>query len=114
VFNTVTGLGENEVTDVVFEADGLATDESLVVVGEKYTWVTMDYMLMMDAHDAVEVDAVFNVGMEAPVKHNISSVPLRKNYRTNIVGDIFTSDARLTIVVDPDFIQPDEVVDVLK
>ena len=114
VFNTVTGLGENEVTDVVFEAKGLATDENLMVVGEPYTWVTMDYMLMMDAHDAVEVDAVFNVGMEAPVKHNISSVPLRKNYRTNIVGDIFTSDARLTIVVDPDFIQPDEVVEVVQ
>ena len=111
VFNTVTGVGENEVTDVVFEGVGLATDENLMVVGRSYTWVAMDYMLMMDTHDAVEVDAVFNVGMAAPIKHNISSVPLRKNYRTNIVGDIFTSDARLTIVVDPDFIQPDEVVD---
>jgi hypothetical protein len=62
----------------------------------------------------VEVEAVFNVGMDAPVKQNIGNVPLKKNYRTNIVGDLFTANARLTIVVDPDFDQPDEVVDVEK
>lgn len=82
--------------------------------GKSYTWLTMDYVLMMDDHDVVDVEAVFNVGMDAPVKRAIGNVPLKKNYRTNIVGDIFTADARLTIVVDPDFDQPDEVVDLDK
>lgn len=114
VFNTITGFGEAEQTDVVFQADGVATDEALVVNGKSYTWLTMDYVLMMDDHDVVDVEAVFNVGMDAPVKRAIGNVPLKKNYRTNIVGDIFTADARLTIVVDPDFDQPDEVVDLDK
>lgn len=108
-FNTISGYGENEVADVTFTANGLATDtESLVVAGAPYTWVCMNYMLMMDDHDAVEVDAVFNLGMDEPVKHNVGNVPLKKNYRTNIVGDLFTTDAKLTIVIDPDFLQPDE------
>jgi hypothetical protein len=114
VFNTITGHGEAEQTDVVFLADGIAANEALVVNGKSYTWIAMDYMLMMADNDVVEVEAVFNVGMDAPVKQNIGNVPLKKNYRTNIVGDLFTANARLTIVVDPDFDQPDEVVDVEK
>lgn len=108
-FNTISGYGENEVADVTFTANGLATDtESLVVAGAPYTWICMNYMLMMEDHDAVEVDAEFNLGMDESVKHNVGNVPLKKNYRTNIVGDLFTTDAKLTIVIDPDFLQPDE------
>ena len=108
-FNTISGYGEDEVTDVEFKATGLATDaESLVVAGTPYTWISMNYMLMMADHDAVEVNAVFDLGMDEPVKHNVGNVPLKENYRTNIVGDLFTTDAKLIIVIDPDFLQPDE------
>lgn len=108
-FNTLTGYGEDEVADVEFTATGLATDsESLVVASAPYTWVCMNYMLMMEDHDVVEVDAEFNLGMYEPVKHHVDNVPLKKNYRTNIVGDLFTTDAKLNIVIDPDFYQPDE------
>jgi hypothetical protein len=34
-------------------------------------------------------------------------VPIKKNYRTNIVGDLFTSSTHLQIVVDPNFKKPD-------
>lgn len=110
VFNTISGLGEVVTEDVEFKATGLATDEELVAKGVSYTWVTMDYMLMMSNSDIVEVDAVFDLGMDEPVKHNVGNVPLKKNYRTNIVGDLFTSDAQLKIIVEPDFNDPDEVV----
>lgn len=110
VFNTISGLGESETTDVVFAANGIATDETLSVNGESYAWITMDYMLMMSDKDAVEVEAVFNLGMDAPVEHTVLNVPLKKNYRTNIVGDLFTTDAQLIIDIQPAFLQPDEVV----
>jgi hypothetical protein len=110
VFNTINGLGEGVAEDVEFKATGLATDEELVVNGVSYTWVTMDYMLMTLDSDNVEVDAVFDLGMDAPVVHKVGNVPLKKNYRTNIVGDLFTSDAKLEIIVVPDFNDPDEVV----
>ena len=111
VFNTIDGVGMVPTKAAVpFKANGLATtDENLVVGGKNYTWVTMDYMLIMNTEALVSVDASFGVkDMELPVTHSLTNVPLKKNYRTNIVGDLFTTDAKLSIVVDPDFNQPDE------
>lgn len=112
VFNTLTGYGEQAVTSpVAFQAKGIATDETLVAAGKPYTWVAMDYMLMMDDQALVNVEASFGVdGMDEPVTHSLTNVPLKKNYRTNIVGDLFTTDAKLEIIVDPDFNQPDEII----
>ena len=112
VFNTLTGYGEQAVTEpVAFQAKGIATDEALVTGGKSYTWVAMDYMLMMDKQALVNVEASFGVfGMDEPVTHSLTNVPLKKNYRTNIVGDLFTTDAKLQIIVDPDFETPDHII----
>ena len=109
-FNTVSGMGEGEIKDVVFNADGIVTNEALEVNGKSYTWVSMNYVLMQAQQSVAQVNAEFNLGMDVPVKHSISSVPLKKNYRTNIVGNLFTADAELSIVVEPTFAQPDETV----
>ena len=116
VFNTIKGVGETPTnTKVTFKATGCATNtESLVTYGQSYTWVTMDYMLMMDEKSIVDVDASFEVeNMDAPVTHSLTNVPLKKNYRTNIVGNLFTTDAVLNILVDPVFNQPDEILRVV-
>ena len=115
VFNTITGFGEAPVTEpVAFKANGIATDEALVTGGKSYTWVAMDYMLMMDNQALVNVEASFGVDdMDEPVTHSLTNVPLKKNYRTNIVGDLFTTDAKLQIIVDPEFNQPDEILTIV-
>lgn len=113
-FNTLKGLGEAESKSAVtFTAKKLATDELLETNGRKYTWVTMDYMLMMGDQDLVEVDAKLGVeNMLDYVSHSLTNVPLKKNFRTNIVGNLFTTDAKLNIIVEPGFNQPDEIVTV--
>lgn len=116
VFNTIKGVGETPTNaKVTFKANGCATTtEDLVTHGQSYTWVTMDYMLMMDEKSIVDVDASFEVqNMDAPVTHSLTNVPLKKNYRTNIVGNLFTTDAVLNILVDPVFNQPDEILRVV-
>lgn len=112
VFNTIAGVGETPATaPVTFAAEGLAsTAEKLVTNNSEYTWVTMDYMLMMDENTTVDITADFVVKEIGTVNHSISSVPLQRNYRTNIVGDLFTTDARLQIVIDPAFEEPDYVI----
>ena len=109
-FNTISGVGEGEIKDVVFNANGIVTTEALEVSGKSYTWVSMNYVLMQAQQSVAQVDAEFNLGMDVPVKHSIPSVPLKKNHRTNIVGNLFTADAELSIVVDPAFDQPDEEI----
>ena len=111
-FNTREGEGENEsAAEVTFKAEGIATNEPLATNNTTYAWITMDYMLMMGEKSNVNVSAKFNLdGMKAPVEHNITNVPLHRNYRTNIVGDLFTANAHLDIVIDPVFNDPDYLV----
>ena len=113
-FDTINGVGKDESAQpVTFKANGLATTEKLETNGAEYTWVAMDYMLMMGKDDLVKVDASFKVeGMDAPVTHSLSNVPLEKNYRTNIIGDLFAVDAKLEIIIDPAFEKPDHIVGV--
>lgn len=118
-FNTIKGVGEieNEPATVTFKANGLATDvagntEMLKTNGGEYTWLTMDYMLMKDKSDLVEVEASFDLGMDVPVEHKIANVPLKKNYRTNIIGDVFAADAKLQIIIDQAFLKQDEDITV--
>lgn len=116
VFDTRNGIGTNPTAaPVTFKANSIATTELLKTNGKTYTWITMDYMLMNDETDAVTVQASFAIDdMTEPVRHSVDNVPLRKNYRTNIVGDLFTSNAVLEIIVDPVFKDPDYIVDALK
>lgn len=108
-FNTRNGVGEAVSAEpVIFKATGIATDELLATNNTTYTWIAMDYMLMMDEKSNVDVTASFDLGMKAPVQHHITNVPLHRNYRTNIIGDLFTADAHLDVVIDPAFQKPDE------
>lgn len=107
-FNTRNGVGETVSSEAVtFKASGIATDELLSTNNTTYTWIAMDYMLMMDEKSNVDVTASFDLGMKAPVQHHITNVPLHRNYRTNIIGDLFTADAHLDVVIDPVFNKPD-------
>lgn len=112
-FNTIDGVGENETGAVTFEAEDIATEkEMLVTENGEYTWIAMDYMLMLKDSDLVSVEASFELGMEVPVHHAIANVPLKKNYRTNIIGDLFAADAKLQIVIDQSFLKDDDGISV--
>jgi hypothetical protein len=115
-FNTVEGKANKTsyVKDVTFTAaaGGLVQQEKedkkdLMVGTTGYYWVAMNYLLVpSDTQATVTVDATF-VTDGGTVTHNLEYVPLKKNYRTNIIGDLFTSSTRLNIVVDPEFEKED-------
>ena len=110
VFNTSEGKGDTNwvQNDVVFKSKGLATSEKLETTDGDFTWVKMDYLLMQEDQDAVTVTAKFEVGIEdMVVNHVVPSVPLKKNHRTNIVGELFTTDAKLAIIIDETFLKED-------
>ena len=86
----------------------LATTDKFVAGGNEYAWITMDYMCMMGESSTVEVTAGIQVSGIGTVNHSISAVPVKKNFRTNIVGDLFTSNAKLDVIVDPAFEVEDE------
>lgn len=113
VFSTIEGVGHTAAAPVTFAASGLASEtEELVTNGSSYTWITMDYMCMDGQKSNVDVTADFEVEGIGTVHHSIPSVPVQRNYRTNIVGDLFTTDAHLQIIIDPAFETPDHIIGV--
>ena len=106
-FNTRTGLGENPAANVAFStAAGFVEDQTIEVDSQTFHWVAMNYLLVASASNVtVNADFVTNFGT---VHHDVFNVPVQRNYRTNIVGDLFTTGAKLNIIVDPGFVKPDK------
>lgn len=113
-FNTLTGEGEGS-QDVHFQkavtpnGDRDATEKILDVNNTTYYWLGMNYLIVNGNADNVKVDMTFHT-THGNVDISIDNVPVRENYRTNIIGDLLTSDAIFQIVVDERFQQPDIIV----
>ena len=108
-FNTLAGKGETTSgfdKIAVFAAaatpngDSDKSDKLLAVNGENYYWLGMNY-LIVDSNVIVEMTLDTNMGV---VNHRIDDVPVKTNYRTNILGDMLTTGSKFEIKVDETFI----------
>ena len=117
-FNTLDGIGEvDPMSDgiVTFKAaptpNGTAdATQQLLEVGEDtYYWIGMNYLIVEGNSDAVNVDVTINTNMGV-VSHSIENVPVKENYRTNIIGDFLTTGAEFEVIVDERFEVPDYIV----
>ena len=116
VFNTITGRGEGGV-EVTFKPaltpNGKKdeTDQLLETKNSKYHWLGMNYLIVSGGDsDTVVLDATFQTN-KGDVDLHITNVSIRKNYRTNIVGNLLTTNSMFTIVVDEVFDKPDKDYD---
>ena len=94
--------------DVTFAVTVLPT-ETLSAAGATYKYVAMDYVLVgKDAKTLSDVTLTLTAtGTQSTTpEFTYSNVPLQGNYRTNIVGNLFTSPAEVNITVDPAFDAP--------
>lgn len=75
--------------------------------GNDYAWVAMNYILASKDEMAVDATARFihkkNDVNSALVKE-VPSVPVKQNYRTNILGEFFTGGNKFDIVIVPGFV----------
>ena len=108
-FNTLEGVGESDFDGVVtFKAaptpNGAAdqNEKKLIVNNKDFYWIGMNYLIVTGDSDLINVDVVLNTNMGV-VEHTIENVPVKENYRTNILGDFLTVGAEFEIVVDEKF-----------
>ena len=95
-------VGEILTADFVFSATNPAvlSEQILDVKGVNYKYISMNYVGFAPAMGTdVEVDYVIetNVGT---IPNSISSVPVKPNYRTNIIGNLITSTSDYTVILD--------------
>lgn len=69
-------------------------------VNDKYDLVAMNYVLVPEGN--IEVYYEIETG-NGTVKNTVANVPVKPNYRTNIIGDLLTSNATYTIELKPGF-----------
>ena len=108
--NLLNGTTAGEAT-VTFASAALPADPNdiLKAGGKDYKYVAMDYVLVgKSAKTLSEVTLTLTAtGVQsATPEFTYSNVPLQANYRTNIVGNIFTSPAEVNITIDPVFDTP--------
>lgn len=88
----------------------LVKNEPKVDIQDKYGWLAMNHILVADGADNPVVEVTFEIsegeGENAVVltKYTVPSVPVNRNYRTNIVGDLLTAEGTIDIIIDPVYI----------
>ena len=112
--NLLDGTTEGDKT-VTFASAALPADPNAILkAGEKdYKYVAMDYVLVgKSAKTLSDVTLTLTATgtQSATPEFTYSNVPLQANYRTNIVGNLFTSPAEVQIEITPGFGTPDNDV----
>jgi hypothetical protein len=78
----------------------------IIYQNETYKRVSMNYVLASSLGDELtQVKASFkhNFNASTPLEQVVLHVPVRQNYRTNILGNVFTDGNEFTIIVKPGF-----------
>ncbi|CCX54644.1 gLUG domain-containing protein [Bacteroides sp. CAG:1060] len=110
-----TTTGDETVT---FASAALPADPNAILTagGKDYKYVAMDYVLVgKSAKTLSDVTLTLTATgtQSATPEFTYSNVPLQANYRTNIVGNLFTSPAEVQIEITPGFGTPDNIVGTL-
>ncbi len=95
VFNVLTSEASGD-GEVVFDWADVPTGKKV----DKYDLVAMNYVLVPEAN----VEVYYQIETKnGTVNNTVSNVPLKPNYRTNIVGNLLTSNATYTVDIKPGF-----------
>ena len=112
-FNVATKEVDNYVA-VEFGYNAVPSNPSTITVnGEEYYYAGMNYVfaganLVLTYDIQTSLNGSAN---HATVNNTISEVPVKENYRTNIVGNLLTSKTDYEIIVDAEFNSNDYVVE---
>ena len=109
-FNLSTGKAATDgAVDATFALAARPT-ETLTVENKDYAWMAMNYFLVPNNEDNVDVKMTVKTN-KADVEVPVTSVPVKKNHRTNILGSLFTQEGNFKVIIEPAFDTPDNNVD---
>ena len=114
IYNTLnlwdgTVSGSQEVT---YDYAAIPTTETFPVTG--YEYLSMNYLLV--ATDKALVDITFGyteTDETAEKTRTVGSVPVQRNYRTNIYGQLLTSNVDVNVTIKPEYNEPAHTADAL-
>ena len=91
--------------EVTFDYAAIPTTETFPVAN--YDYLSMNYLLVAADKALVEIEFGYGEAKATPKTRIVGSVPVQRNYRTNIFGQLFTSDVDFNVIIVPDYEDPD-------
>lgn len=119
VFDTFNAEGkvEGPATDKVIFAAAKIPVESLVIKdGTKYAWMTMNYIIPVGKQGEKHISNVtaeFITEAGDAITASSPQTPVQNNYRTNILGNLLTSQVIFNVEIVPIFNEPDNDIDIV-
>ncbi len=101
-------LGEADV-EIVYDFAAIPTEKLNVDLDgdgtkETYHYLSMSYILVDKGTSAVEFTFKPKRGNDIVFSEGLNDVPVQRNWRTNIIGQILTGNIHFTIKIDPAYI----------
>ena len=104
--NLVDGKATGE-AEITFAANAIPEDETFPVSG--YEYLAMNYLLVNEEKEVVDIEFTYsNVNNDAKGR-TVGSVPVQRNYRTNIYGKLLTSDVDINVEIKPGYDEEDNL-----
>ena len=114
-FDTFAAKGENPVSVALTEAE-VPADVLKTLDGKTYTRLSMNYLIPVGAQGEshnIDVAATFKANNGEPVSVSAPNAPVQNNYRTNIIGNLLTSQIIFNVEIVPIFNEPDNDIDLV-
>ena len=114
-FSTVDGMAPVAEETLTFKMNATPEEqgqETLSVNGKAYHYVSMNYFFVPEEEKLVDIEYTV-VTDKGNIAHEIVAVPVKENYRTNVIGNLLTKETTFEIIVDADFEEPAEVFEVV-
>ncbi len=106
-FDVFTGTATGSV-DAVYTLGKVPT-AALTVGTDVYNWLSMSYLLI-DSKTTSTIELTFDPADQSKtditIREGLSNIPLQRNWRTNIVGNLLTGNVHFEISLLEDFIEP--------
>ena len=119
VFDTFNAEGKVEglATDkVTFAAAKIPAEPLVIKDGTKYAWMTMNYIIPVGKQGEKHISNVtaeFVPATGDAITASSPQTPVQNNYRTNILGNLLTSQVIFNVEIVPIFNEPDDDIDLV-
>ena len=112
----ITGKVSGSV-DVTYSAAVAPTDNILTTDGAAFRRIAMVYVLAPTGQSAtvqttLNVTTKQNRDIDVAFAREVPNVPVLRNHRTNIVGEVFSLQGVFNVVVDENFDKPDKEIEI--
>ena len=115
IFDTFAEEGKDKVEVALTETE-IPADVLKTLDGKTYTRLAMNYLIPVgkqgESHN-IDVAATFKANNGEAVTVSAPNAPVQNNYRTNILGNLLTSQVIFNVEIVPIFNEPDNDIDIV-